>query len=104
MFKGKLFSVAVVGLLVIGILSVNAAQAGDVEQKAVMAGTVAAQGLVASGATVREGDVLVCVESITGVTPTARATVDGVVTAVLVKPGDRVKTGDVVAKIEATRK
>lgn len=104
MFKGKLFSVAVVGLLVIGILSVNAAQSGGQEQKAVMAGMVVAQGLVVPGAVVREGDALVYVESITGATPTARATVDGVVKEVTVKPGDRVKTGDVVATIEATRK
>lgn len=103
MLKGKLFSFAVIGLLILGIWTASAAP-GGVDQQAVLAGTVVAKGLVTQGTQVREGDVLVLVESITGTAPAARATVDGTVTSVMVKPGDRIKTGDVVAKIEAQRK
>ncbi|MPL68952.1 hypothetical protein SDC9_14685 [bioreactor metagenome] len=75
-----------------------------VDQKVVLSGTVVGQGLVAPGATVREGDTLLVVSTITGPVPAARATCDGVVREVLVKPGDRVKSNDVVVRIESARK
>ena len=41
------------------------------------------------------------VETLTGVAPTSRAKVTGVVTEVLVTPGQSVKTGQIVVKVES---
>ena len=71
-----------------------------VDQRSVLAGRVVAQDLVAAGTRVKEGSILVKVTSITGSAPAARATVDGVVQEVLVKPGDMVHAGDVLARIQ----
>ncbi len=87
------------------IMIVGAVAAGAlVEQRGVLNGKVLATCLVTPGTMVHEGDVLVCVDTIAGPAPAARATVDGKVVEVLVKPGDMVKTGDVLARIEPTHK
>lgn len=74
-----------------------------VDQKVVLSGQVSARGMAAPGTVVREGDILLVVDTITGPLPAARATVDGVVREVLVRPGDTVKSGDVVVRIEARK-
>ncbi|MBP2649972.1 MAG: hypothetical protein H6Q74_797 [Firmicutes bacterium] len=74
------------------------------DQKSVLSGTVIANSLVSVGAVVREGDVLVVVDTITGPAPAVRANVDGKVTEVLVKPGDIIKTGNAVVRIEQADK
>ena len=92
---------------VVAILAISAwvASAGNlVDQQGVLAGRVVAQNLTTVGAMVREGTVLVRVESITGAAVAARATRDGVIREVLVKPGDMIKAGQVVARIEPTVK
>ena len=71
-----------------------------VDQHGVLSGRVVSQNLVAVGVFVKEGTVLASVESITGAAPVARATRDGVVREVLVKPGDIVRAGQVIARIE----
>ena len=71
-----------------------------VDQNSVLAGRVLANNLVSAGVFVKEGTVLVSVESIAGSAPAARATRDGVVREVLVRPGDLIKTGQTVARIE----
>lgn len=71
-----------------------------VEEKSILSGTITAEHLVVVGQSVKEGDILACVGTITGPAAAARATTDGTVVAVLVKAGDKVKTGDVIAKIE----
>lgn len=76
------------------------AAAQTVEVHSVLSGTVSAQGLTTTGATVREGDVLVMVDTIAGPAVAARATVDGKVASVLVQPGQRVRTGDVLVRLE----
>lgn len=71
-----------------------------VDQNGVLAGRIVAQNLVVTGTFVKEGTVLAQVESITGASPAARATRDGVVREVLVKPGDVVRAGQLIARIE----
>lgn len=91
-------------LLVVVMLTalVWVAAAGKlVDQKGVLTGRVAAQELVTVGTPVKEGRVLVRVESITGMAPAARANMDGTVREVLVRPGDMVRAGDVLVRIEA---
>ena len=75
-----------------------------VDQHGVLSGRVVSQNLVVVGTFVKEGAVLVSVESITGAAPAARATRDGVVREVLVKPGDLVRAGQVIARIEPVNK
>lgn len=90
----------VVVLLVIISVTWAIAAANDVEEKSVLAGTVVAERLVTVGQNVKEGDALVCVQTLTGTAVAARATADGTVTSVLVAPGAKVKPGDVVVKLQ----
>ena len=96
--------IAILTLAILAITIVWATAAGLVEQKGVLAGRVSAGGLVTPGAMVHEGDVLVSVDTITGSSPTLRATTDGRVSEVLVKPGDNIHSGDVLVMIEPARK
>jgi len=75
-----------------------------VDHTSSLSGRVVSDGLVIPGATVREGDILVKVDTITGPMPAVRATVDGRVREVLVKPGDMVQAGSVVVRIEPVQK
>ncbi len=57
--------------------------------------------LAGIGQDVKEGDALLFVRSSTGgAVPAARAPIDGRITQVLVRPGDHVNIGDVVAAIQ----
>jgi biotin carboxyl carrier protein len=94
----------ITALLVLSVGVWVASAGAFVDQKVVLSGKVLADGMAAPGSRVREGDVLLTVESITGPVPAARATTDGIVREVLVKPGDRVHSGDVAARIEPVRK
>lgn len=87
-------------ILVVAYSLVSAA--APVDQASVLNGKVTAT--VSVGAVVREGDVLVSVETLMGAAPAVRATVTGVVREILVKPGAMVKQGEVVARIEPTGK
>ncbi len=70
------------------------------DQRAIVGGEVVADGLVQQGALVRQGDVLVKVKSLAGGSAAAaRATTAGKVTQVFVRPGDKVRPQQVVAKI-----
>jgi biotin carboxyl carrier protein len=71
-----------------------------IEEKSILTGVVTSENLVVVGKTVKEGDVLMSVETIAGPAAAVRATADGTVVEVLAKPGARIKTGDVVIKIE----
>ncbi|MCX7780168.1 MAG: acetyl-CoA carboxylase biotin carboxyl carrier protein subunit [Negativicutes bacterium] len=102
MKHGRIILLALI--VVLGMAAWVAAADGTVDQKGVLAGKVLAEGLVAPGASVREGDVLVYVESIAGPAPAVRATCDGKVAETLVKPGDSVRTGDVLIRIQPARK
>ena len=74
--------------------------AGLVDHKAVLSGRVSGQDLASAGQDVREGDVLVRVETVAGAQPAVRAAVNGVVRDVLVRPGDTIQAGKVVVRVE----
>ncbi len=74
--------------------------AGLVDHKAVLSGRVSGQDLASTGQDVREGDVLVRVETVAGAQPAVRAAVNGVVRDVLVRPGDTIQAGKVVVRVE----
>jgi len=94
--KKTIIGVAIAVFLIAGSLLVTANAA--VNQISVLSGSVT--NVVAAGSAVREGDTLVRVDTLTGPVPAARATSKGVVTEVLVKPGDSIKVGDIVARVE----
>ncbi len=81
-----------------------ASASNTVELRGVLGGTVIADQLIRPGSTVREGAVLVMVETITGTAAAVRATTDGTIVEVLVKPGDRVKTGQVLVTMTPASK
>jgi biotin carboxyl carrier protein len=103
MLRPRNIAVMVLLLLFFAVTWVTA-NGASVDQKSVLSGRVLAQNLASTGADVHEGDIVVVVESITGPAPAVRANTDGRIKEVLVKPGDVIQTGDVVARIEPARK
>jgi biotin carboxyl carrier protein len=72
-----------------------------VDVRATLRGEVVAEGLARVGDEVSEGDPLVYVRTATGRAVAARATVDGRVVEVLVRPGTVIRElGTVVARID----
>jgi biotin carboxyl carrier protein len=102
MFKPKRM-VNIILLACLLVCSASALAAGIEEQKSALSGKVSAHGLVARGARVQQGDVLVRIESVTGPVPAVRATTDGVVAEVLVKAGDSISSGQVAATITSAK-
>jgi len=74
------------------------ALAADVSYTSVLNGAVVQA--IPAGTAVREGDVLVTVQSLVGPMAAARASESGVVKEVLVQPGQKVQQGTVVMVIE----
>ncbi|MDR3592278.1 MAG: biotin/lipoyl-binding protein [Negativicutes bacterium] len=103
MLRPRNIAVMVLILLFVAVAWATA-NGSAVDQKSVLSGRVLADGLAKAGDNVREGDIVVVVDTITGPVPAVRANTDGKVKEVLVKPGDTVRTGDVVARIEPARK
>ena|GEM_PF-171275 len=97
--KVKRWSMVICAVLMMALISAVSA-APVVEHSAVLSGKVSAQGLVSVGMTVAEGDVLVNVGTIAGIAPTSRSKAAGVVAEVLVAPGEAVKTGQVIVRVE----
>lgn len=89
-------------VLVISVTAWVMAAGHIVDHRSVLSGHVLS--VVNPGTTVQEGTVLVVVGTLTGPIPAARATTDGVVKEVLVKPGDIIRQGDLVVRIEAAQK
>lgn len=89
-------TLALVLLLAVGTVFA----AGVVDHKAVLSGRVSGQDLASAGQDVREGDVLVRVETVAGAQPAVRAAMNGVVREVLVRPGDTIQAGKVVVRVE----
>ena len=98
MIHKKTILLGVVFLMLAAIWGVSADSL--IDQNGVLAGRVVTLDLVAVGSPVKEGIVLARVESIAGAAVAARATRDGVVREVLVKPGETVRVGQVIARIE----
>lgn len=98
---GKKKILLVAALAVMGVFSLYTIGCAAVtEQRAIVSGEVAADGLVQVGTRVQQGDVLVKVKSLAGGSiAAARATTSGQVTQVLVKPGDKIAAQQVVAKL-----
>ena len=80
-----------------GLMAMPAA-AADVSYTTVLSGSVVSVAPV--GAAVKEGDVLLTVNSLAGPMPAARSDKDGVVKTVLVQPGSQVQQGAVVVVVE----
>lgn len=99
MVKKKIF--LILALAALGVFSIYTIGCAAVtEQRAIVSGEVAADGLIQEGAQVQQGDVLVKVKSLAGGSiAAARATTSGKVTQVLVKPGDKIAAQQVVAKV-----
>lgn len=87
---------ALAALVAAGVYS---ASAEDVSQQAVLNGTVVS--VIEAGTPVKEGDVLVSVDSLVGGVPAARADRDGVVKEVRVQKGQTIVKQDVVAVLES---
>ena len=81
-------------------VALAAGAADAVAQASSLNGTVVADGLVAVGTAVKEGQVLVMVKTFAGNAPAARASIDGTVVEVLVVPGSEISAGQVVVKIK----
>ena len=96
--KKRYIIFVLVFVMMIGAAAVYAMDSGQTEQKAVISGTVVQT--IAVGSAVKSGDSLVDISTLTGTTSAARATVDGTVSQVLVKQGDTVHPGQVVAYIK----
>jgi len=71
------------------------AEAATLPQKAIISGTVVS--VTPSGTAVKEGDVLVTVNSLAGPVPAARAEADGTVGDVVVEKGQNITKQAVVA-------
>lgn len=101
----------IVSTVVILLFIFNCAFANDfnkskflIEEKTILYGKVSAEGLVKVGQIVKKGTPLVKLENLLGAMPSSRATEDGVVVEVIVKPGDFIYSNDIVAKIEVLKK
>ena len=94
----------VAALMVLGGVYTLGYGASTSQQTATLSGVVSEEGLAVVGQEVKEGDTLVLVRSIAGLMPAARANTDGKVTAVLVKAGDHLKNGQVVAEVTSEGK
>ncbi len=100
--KKMLFKLLLLVALIVGaaIWQNDVLAAAIAEQRSSLAGTVLTDQLAVVGQNVREGDVLLKVQTISGAVPAVRASTDGVVRQVLVHPGERVAAGQVVVKLE----
>lgn len=88
-------------LLALGLASVfasSSALAANAPYTSVLSGTVT--DVVSVGQTVKEGDVLVQVDSLAGPMPAIRAKKQGVVTKVNTQPGNQIQKGDVVIVVD----
>ena len=90
-----------IGLVLAALVAAGAysVSAEDVSQQAVLNGTVVS--VIEAGTPVKEGDVLVSVDSLVGGVPAARADRDGVVKEVRVQKGQTIAKQDVVAVLES---
>lgn len=90
-----------IGLVLAALVAAGgySVSAEDVSQQAVLNGTVVS--VIEAGTPVKEGDVLVSVDSLVGGVPAARADRDGVVKEVRVQKGQTIAKQDVVAVLES---
>lgn len=77
--------------------------AADLSIKSTLNGKVSSSNLAQPGQVVKEGQTLVMIDSIAGSVVAARATADGTVFEIVVKPGDMISSGQVVATIRTAK-
>jgi biotin carboxyl carrier protein len=94
--KQQLVILVVIVMALLASTLVSAANL--IDQKSVLSGKVHAA--IGPGSVVREGDVLVVVNTILGPSPAVRATTDGIVRELLVKPGADIRQGEIAVRIE----
>ena len=104
MFYRKRMLVLMTLVILLGVAAWSVAAGTLTDQRGVLAGTVLPQGLTTVGATVKEGTILVYVNTITGPAAAVRANTDGVVREVLVRAGEQIKSGDVLVRIESSKR
>lgn len=92
--------ILIVTLLILGLVA-GIVSAAIMEQSSSIRGMVLAEGLPTIGQEVKEGQVLLYVNSINGKMPAVRANISGKVVEVLVRPGEDVSPGQVVFKIQS---
>lgn len=98
-------NIVVIALITLVVAAAWATASGvPADQKSVLSGRVLADSLTVPGTDVCEGAVLVYVDTIVGPAPAVRANIDGKVKEVLVRPGDSIRPGDVVVRIDPARK
>ncbi|KYZ76356.1 hypothetical protein AXX12_07940 [Anaerosporomusa subterranea] len=95
--KQQIMILLVIVMAIFASTLVSAAE-NLIDQKSVLSGKVHAA--IGPGSVVREGDVLVVVNTILGPSPAVRATTDGIVRELLVKPGADVRQGEIAVRIE----
>lgn len=71
-----------------------------IDQRGVLTGQVLADNLAAEGMLVQVGTPLVMIQTPVGPVAATRANVKGIVRQVLVAPGDMIRTGEVLVRIE----
>lgn len=95
----KAFRLGIVLAVALGIAGMAYTQAAQlVPQKSVLSGTVVS--VVAPGTPVKEGDVLITVNSLAGPVPAVRASGDGIVKEIRTAQGQPVNKQDVLVVIE----
>lgn len=102
MMRKKQIAIVLTVAVLLFVSSLVSAAGALIDQKSVLSGKVHAA--IGPGSVVREGDVLVVVNTILGPSPAVRATMDGVVRELLVKPGANVRQGEVAVRIEPKMK
>lgn len=95
----KLLIIVVTLMLIICGVSTAAIASELINHVAVLPGVVVADGLIKEGQQVKEGYPLVYIKTAIGNAVTSRATVDGNVYKVIVKPGQSVGPNEVVVII-----
>jgi biotin carboxyl carrier protein len=98
------FVCAGIAFLALSAAAAAALPPGLMDIRATIAGKVLEEGLVQAGDAVRDGDPVVWVRTAAGPAAAARASADGVVVEVLVRPGDVIRRpGTVVARLRPNR-
>ncbi len=90
--------------LVFLVATVCLAAASLIDQRGVLTGQVLADNLAVEGMTVQVGTPLVMIQTPVGPVAATRANVNGIVRQVLVAPGDMIRTGAVLVRIEPTQR
>ena len=96
----KKFILILITIIALLTLTNSVNSNGIAIQTTVLSGVVS-RSLVHVGQEVKEGNALIMVNSLIGESIASRANTDGKVVEILVRPGDAIRNGDIVVKIES---